>query len=183
MTVGAPIFYPASPIAIRDGTADRLAAVPGLTGVYKARTTPGQDSQLPYAAVWHAGERTSPWGDGNVGEPTFEHNLRLVVDVMAKAGDEHSVDVDIITLVDAIRATLLTDPTWVHLFEGIERCDTRYAYPTQANDIVVQAIIEFEVTFKSAWPPVVPNALKTVAVSLPPGQFDGLAVEFDKLDQ
>lgn len=183
MTVGAPIFYPASPIAIRDGTAARVATVTGLTQVFKARTMPGQDDQLPYAAVWFAGERTTAWGDNNVGAPSFEHTLTLVVDVMAKAGSEAAVDADVVGFVETIRATLLTDPTWVQLFDGIERCDTRYVYPKEATDIVVQAMIEIEVTFRSEWPPVTPNSLITVAVApAPAGALNGFTTQLSNLD-
>lgn len=182
MTLGAPIFYPASPTTIRDGTAARLALVSGLTHVFKARTMPGQDDQLPYASVWLAGERTSVWGDGNVGDPTFTHVLTLVIDVMTKAGDEATLDADIIGFVETIRATLLSDPSWVQLFEGIERCDTRYAYPKDASDILVQGMIEFEVTFRSEWPPVLSQTLNKVGVSLPDASFDYFATEFANLD-
>ncbi len=166
MPTGVPIFYPASPIEIRDGTAARLAVLSGLTEVYKARTTPGQDDQLPYACVWYVGERTQPNGDANVGAPSFLHTLTLVVDILAKAGDEASLDTEIVTLVETARATLMTDPTWIALFEGIEKIDTKYAYPKEATDIAVQAMIEIEVTFRSIWEPVVPNDLKTVAVTV-----------------
>ena len=179
MTVGAPVFYPASPIAIRDGTVARLSAVPGLRKVFKARTIPGQDNQLPYAAVWLAGERTSAWGDANVGDPTFVHALTLVIDVMAKAGNEATLDQDIIAFVETIRATLMTDPSWVRLFESIERCDARYAYPKEAQDIVVQGMIEFEVTFRSEWPPVLPQTLSQVGVALPRGAFNDFMTELD----
>ena len=166
MSTGVPIFYPASPIEIRDGTALRLAVLPGLTNVYKARTTPGQDDQLPYACVWYAGERTQPNGDANTGTPSFLHTLTLVVDVMTKAGDDATLDTEIVGLVETARATLMTDPTWISLFEGIEKIDTRYSYPKEASDVVVQAIIEIEVTFRSRWEPVILHDLKTVAVTV-----------------
>ena len=163
---GCPVFYPAGPIAIRDGTYDRVKTVPGLTNVLKARTAPGQDDMLPYAVVWFAGERTQPNGDANTGAPEFIHTLTLIVDVMVRAGDETTLDTAVVGFVETIRATLMTDSTWIGLFEGIERCDTRYAYPKEAADIVVQAMIEFEVTFRSVWQPYVPNDLDTVAVTV-----------------
>ena len=168
MTIGAPVFYPASPIAIRDGTVARVATVPGLTEVFKARTMPGQDSQLPYAIVWNSGERTEPNGDDNTGAVSFVHTLTLVVDVMTRAADEKALDTEIVLLVETIRATLMTDPNWIMLFEGIRRCDTRYSYPKEASDIMVQAMIEFEVTFRSEWPPFLPNDLTAVTTTARP---------------
>lgn len=187
MPIGEPVFYPASPIEIRDGTAARLTAdatAIGLKNVFKSRTIPTKDDQIPFAAVWHAGERTEPNGDANVGSPSFIHTLTLVIDVVAKAGNETALDTSIVNLVETIRATLLTDPTWVNLFEGIERCDTRYSYPKETNDFLVEAMIEIEVTFRSEWPPYLPNMLKTVTVTpTPPGALNGFTTQFDNLDQ
>ena len=137
--------------------------------------------QLPYAVVWNGGERTDPWGDANVGAPSFNHRLTLIVDVLASAADETTLDADIVGFVETIRATLLTDATWVNLFEGIERCDTRYAYPKEAQSIRAQGTLEFEVTYRSEWPPVVPNDLLEVAVTATqlPGSPEILDVTFE----
>ena len=168
MTIGTPVFYPSSPIAIRDGTFDRVSTVPGLNKTFKARTMPGQDDLTPYACVWYSGERTEPNGDANVGAPSFKHALSLVIDVITRAGSEGDLDAQIVDLVETIRATLMTDPSWIALFEGIEKIDTRYAYPKEAENFFVQAIVEIEVTFRSEWPPYLPNDLKTVVVTVEP---------------
>lgn len=157
-------YYPASPIAIRDGTVTRLQALGLFSNVFKARTQPTKDDQLPLACVWHAGERTQPNGDANTGAPSFLHTLTLAVDVMTKAGSEADLDTEILALIEQTRAALMTDLTWVGLFEGIERCDVRFAYPKETNNFFVQAILEIEVTFRSIWQPLTPNDLTEVAV-------------------
>ncbi len=179
-------FYPAGPIDIRDGTAERLQALPGLTAIFYGRTAPGQDSQLPYALVWNAGERTEPNGEANAGAPSFMHRLTLVVDVLAQAPSgttpetleavEAALDADIVGFAEAIRATLLTDPSWVNLAEGIERCDTRYSYPKEAQAVMAQATIEFELTYRSVFEPVLPNDLHEVEVRGPLGRGTPLLV-------
>ncbi len=165
MTIGAPIFYPAGPLEIRDGTASRLAAVPGLKTVATQRTVPTKDDVLPAALVYHGGERTEPNGDDNVGAPSFFHELTLVVDLVAQAANDAALDTLIVGLAEATRATLLTDATWINLFEGIRRCDVRYAYAKETNAFMAQATVEFEVTFRSAWPPYAPNDFTSVAVN------------------
>lgn len=161
-------FYPQGPIAIRDGTFARVQAIPGLANVFKARAMPVQDGQMPCAVVWNAGERTGPNGDANTGAPEFIHNLTIVIDILVKAGTEGVLDSDIVLLTETVRATLLSDLTWIEMFEGIERCDTRYSYPKEAADLMAQAMIEFEVTYRSIWQPITPNDLKEVAVFAKP---------------
>ena len=129
MTVGTPTFYPAGPIQIRDGTAARVKAMSGFANVYSQRVLPTKDTQMPFACVWHAGDRTEPWGDDNVGAPRFDHSLTMIVDVVIASTSQAALDAPIVDLVERLRATLLTDPTWVALFESCERCDATYEYP------------------------------------------------------
>jgi hypothetical protein len=168
MTIGAPLFYPIGPIDILDGTVTRLQAIQAFKNVYEQRTFPTKDDQLPFAAVWHAGERTEPNGDANVGAPSFFHTLTLVVDVVTSGPDETTLKTNIVQLVETTRATLLTDGSWVQLFEGIERCDTRYNFPKETNLIVAEAVIEFQVTFRSEWPPNEANDFATLGVDARP---------------
>ena len=107
-------------------------------------------------------------GDANVGAPSFDHTLVLTIDVVTTADSEDDLDAGIISLVETIKATLLTDGTWVQLFEGIERCDTRYSYPKETTDYFVQATLEIEVTFRSIWEPYLPNELLQVVTTYPP---------------
>lgn len=180
---GDPIFYPASPLAIRDATFARVAAIPGIVKTFKARVLPRQDGDIPYASVWNAGDRTEPNGDANVGSPSFIHHLTVVVDVMVRSATEADAGDLAETLAETVRTTLLTDPSWLAYSEGVERCETRYAYPKDAESILVQAMIEIELMFRSDWPPFLPNDLKTIAVRTPPGVLDGFTIEFDNLDQ
>lgn len=161
---GAAIFYPASPVEIRDGTVSRIRAIPFFKNVYGQRTKATKDDQLPIASVYHSGETTTPDGDANVGEPRFIHTLKLVVHLLVAAKDDDTLDGVIVNATEFVRGMLMTDSTWVDLFEGIERCDVRYAYPRETNDTFAQASIEFEVTFRSKWPPVAPNDFRQVVV-------------------
>ena len=164
-------FYPAGPIEIRDGTRDRIEALGLFKKVFKGRAAPTQDEQLPLAVVWNMGERTQPEGDANTAEPKFFHNLKLAIDVLTSAASEASADLDIVQIVETVRASLLSDKTWVDLFDGIESCDTRYAYPKEAGNILVQAVIEIEVSYRSTWQPLTPNALKEIVVFAEPGRL------------
>lgn len=183
MTTGAPIYYPASPVEIRNATFARVAAVPGIVKTFKARILPRQDADVPYASVWNAGDRTEPNGDANVGEPSFIHHLTVVVDVMVAAETEADAGDLAETLAERIRAALLTDPSWLDFVEAVERCEVRYAYPKDAEALFVQGMIEIEVLIRSAWPPALPNDLKTIAVTSKTPVLGGFSLAFDNLDQ
>ncbi len=168
MIVGAPTYYPAGPIQIRDGTFDRVKVMTGFANVFKQRVLPTKDDQLPLACVWHGGDRTEPWGDANVGPPSFDHTLAIVVDIMTKAASQNALDAPIVDLVERLRATLLTDPTWVNLFEACSRCDVAYTYPGEGNFFYAKGTVTFELTFRSEWEPVIQTDFTEMDTTYPP---------------
>ena len=185
MSDAGPIFYPESPETIRDGIFARIqASAVGFKTVYRQRTFPIKDDQMPYAAVWTAKDSTIPNGDGNVGEPSFFHTLTLVVDMVAAGKNDDALDATITAMGEGVRDTLLTDASFKLLFEGIERASLHYAYPKETDFIVAIATLEIEVTFRSEWPPVEENDFTRVAVftnearAQPPRRFDGYVTQF-----
>jgi hypothetical protein len=160
-------YYPCSPLEIRDGTYDRLLKIQGLV-VRKARTMATQvndPDQFPNATVYNLGEETQPMGDANCGPPAFQHHLRLGIEVEVLAGNELYLEHDATTLVEQIRILLLSDYTWVNLFEGCERFSVDYAHDSHNDVYLVRAIINIEVTYKSIWEPIVLNDLDSVSIS------------------
>ena len=137
MSDAGPIFYPESPETIRDGIFARIqASAVGFKTVYRQRTFPIKDDQMPYAAVWTAKDATIPNGDSNVGEPSFFHNFTLVVDMVAAGKNDDALDATITAMGEGVRDTLLTDASFKMLFEGIERASLHYAYPKETDFIV-----------------------------------------------
>ena len=164
--IGVPIWYPQSPIAIRDGTWSRLQSITAFEGrVFKARSMPTKDSELPFVAVFHGGDRTRPYGSNKDGAPTFAHDFTLAVDIIAKGASETDLDSNVLELVEEVQRTLLTDASWIQLFEGINKSDTQIIYPKETNFFIVQAALTFEVTLESMWPPVIPNSFQEMTVS------------------
>lgn len=178
-------YYPFSPDDIRDGTVQRLqASVIGFKNVFRQRTIPTKDSQLPLAAIWTLRDRTAPNGDSNVGAPSFIHTLGLAIDIAAAANDDASLDAKLTAMAEGVRNTLLTDASWVQLFEGIEGCSIHYSYPPNGDLTLGIATIELEVTFRSEWPPIEENDFTQVAIAtndpgaMPPRRYDGYQTGF-----
>ena len=166
-TAGTPIFWPpGGPVAIRDGAVACLKATGYFKNVYRQKTTPTKDDQLPVAAVWIVRDDTLPMGDANVGTPSFDHTYTLCIDVLMKAATDDALTATLDDLGMKTRTALLCDGTWRQLFEGIERCSIHPIYPKETNVTFVQAAIEVVVTFRSAWPPYLPNDLKSIVVGV-----------------
>ncbi|WP_158812059.1 hypothetical protein [Beijerinckia sp. L45] len=139
-------------------------AITGLKSVAKTYTKPIKEYNLPLAVVYNAGERTSPMGDANAGQPKFDHRLSLIIDIIAADTSDLNVDADIVTFVEAVKMTLLSDTSWLELFEAVEHVDVSYSYPKDGEDYIAQGQIEFELFFRSMWPPLTPNDFREATV-------------------
>ncbi len=158
MTVGAAEYFPdGGPIAIRDTAWGLVKALTGFANVFRQRTLPEKPDQVPLASVWSGGDRTEPWGDANTGVPRFVHTMNLTVEVMTSAASVDALDGAIVTLVERVRATILTTPAWINLVEAVEKCETSYSYPDEGSILYARGMIEFEVTYRSEWAPVADN--------------------------
>ena len=168
---GVPIFWPSGgPTAIRDGAVAVLKATGYFRNVYKQKTTPTKDDQLPAAAVWMVRDDTAPMGDANVGTPSFDHTYTLCIDVLLTAASDDALTATLDDFSLKTRAALLCDADWRQTFEGIERCSIHPIYPKETNLFFVQAAIEVVVTFRSAWPPYLPNTLEAINATVEPKQ-------------
>lgn len=164
--VSAPVFLPAGPLAIRDGTLARVKAATGFANAWTQRPLPTKDEDLPFAIVWHGGDRTEPMGDANVGPPSFDHTLKLVVVVAVTAETPDGLDADVVAVTEAVRAALLTDPSWLALVEACTKADVGYAFPGDGQIPYARGLIEIEVTYRSEWPPAGGDDLDEVDVEV-----------------
>jgi hypothetical protein len=153
------IYYPEGPLAIRDGTHTRLQDIVGVKHVFKTRTLPTKDDQLPIICVAHGGENGRADGDANVGSPHFLNDLKLLITVVDLATSDLALDAGITRKVEEIKQTLFTDSSWLELFEALESFSVTYHFPREAEVVLCEARIELTVTYRSNWPPV---ALKTL---------------------
>lgn len=162
MSLAPGIYYPEGPLAIRDGTHGRLQDIAGVKHVFKTRTLPTKDDQLPIICVAHGGENGRADGDANVGSPHFLSDLKLLITVVDLATSDLVLDAGISRKVEEIKQTLFTDTSWLELFEALESFAVSYHFPREAEIVLCEARLELTVTYRSSWPPVALNALEEI---------------------
>ena len=168
-TLGQPKFYPeGGPTAIRDGAVALLKATGYFKAVFRNKTTPSKDDQLPCARVRIMRDDTEPMGDNNVGTPTFTHTLTLAVIIVVAAASDDALTAALDDLSLKTRTALLCDNDWRQTFEGIEKASIHPNYPNETNGKLVEAPIEIVVTFRSEWPAYLPNTLETIGATVEP---------------
>lgn len=119
---------------------------------------------LPLLGVYILRETRSPDGDENAGEPRFFHRLHLGIAGAVSAADDGSQFVALEAMMAGIDDCLLTDPTFIRMIEGIEQMDRRSQYAIMGETPLAEIQIEMVVTFRSYWPPVVPDDYRTLHV-------------------
>jgi hypothetical protein len=162
VTLAPGIYYPQGPIAIRDGTHARLEDITGIKEVFKTRTLPTKDDQLPAICVAHGGESARALGDNNAGAPKFINELKLLITIVDIANSDLVLDAGIARKVEEIKQTLFTDTSWLELFEAIDGFSVTYHFPRDGEILLCEARMELTVVYKSDWPPYAVNWLEQV---------------------
>jgi hypothetical protein len=162
VTLAPGIYYPQGPIAIRDGTHARLEDITGVREVFKTRTLPTKDDDLPIICVAHGGESGRPNGDNNAGAPKFINDLKLLITVVDIATSDLALDAGIARMVEEIKQTLFTDTSWLELFEAIDGFSVSYHFPREAEVLLCEARMELTLVYRSDWPPYAINPLEQV---------------------
>jgi hypothetical protein len=141
-------------------TAERLRTLLVPTpfkSVYGVRTYPTKDDMLPCATVALGRDRMDADGDDNAGEPSFKHRTTINVSALCSAESQFFLTGRLNAAKNAILAALLSDPEWLSLVEAVSSIDVSMVYPNESGTVFAEARIALEVTFRTDWPPVVPD--------------------------
>lgn len=157
---------------IRDATIARLetlaryhpAGRPDLPPVIRRTPVmPPQVDDLPCLLCFCLGQTMSAEGDANAGAPSFEHELKLAIASVLPADDSDALD-DLTSAAGAeILELLLEDPDWLALFEAVTRVEQEVAFDQQ-NYLAAIVRTTITVTYRSDWPPRVPDTLALVSL-------------------
>ncbi len=160
---------------IRDDTIARLRGLvryaprgrPGAPAqIRRTPVMPPQVDDLPCLLVYLTGQRMTPDGDANAGEPSFVHEAVLNISGVLAADDEDGLD-DITSAAAAeILETLLGDPDWLGPFEAVTAVEQRVGFDTQ-NYLAAIVLTSITVTYRTSWPPRVPDDFGAVSMRTP----------------
>jgi len=173
---------------IRNGILDRLKQVPTFQSVRRWATTSAmriqsqlQADQIPFVGVYLVDETMGPDGDANHAEPRFLHTVRLGFSVVIASPDDAVAE----TNLDACHWTimnLLTNERW-HKFpavglwnggdpiriEAVTRGSRKNVFGNRLlnNDTQVAELqMDLTVTHRTYWPPIIPDTLNTIHVTV-----------------
>jgi hypothetical protein len=159
---------------IRDETASRLTTLArffpvgqpsGPARVRKGFILPTLDEHIPAIQIYVASDAMSAEGDENAGEPTFNHSVRLVVSGLIRANDADGLDVALDEAGQDILSTLLSDPGWLALFEGISQIDrTIHLHNDDRTLLMAEVRTIFALSYRSEWPPTVAGSFGAVRI-------------------
>lgn len=137
---------------------DRIQAIPGFASFRKTPMLTLQGEKLPCLQCLYMRLQDRPDGDSNTAEPRFFHQFTIGFEaVIAQENAENMMD-DLITAMGGINTVLLTDPTFIDLIEGFQSSDGRPVYGQRIAEIPVAMYQrEMVVTYRSTWPPVIPD--------------------------
>jgi len=173
--------------AIRDAIVDRLKTLPGYKKPPRKVPLPQQQpNDLPQLSVFIMGERLTPDGDAGAGEPSFVSEVTIGISDMRGFATPMVLDGQNDAAVDLIETRLLTDPTFVRgadlskaednparwpLFEAVTGITRRRVYPQDGETYFAELRLEMTFRTRVDFPPIVPDELHSIAVTLkPPGE-------------
>ncbi|UQR66213.1 hypothetical protein LRP30_13580 [Bradyrhizobium sp. C-145] len=121
-------------------------------------------TDLPLLGVYILRETRSTDGDANAGEPRFFHRLHLGIAGAVSAADDGSQFTTLESMMAQIDERLLTSPAFISMIEGVEQMDRRSQYAIMGETPLAEIQIEIIVTFRTYWPPVIPDDYRTLHV-------------------
>ena len=148
-----------------------LNLLPGYVVTRMDRALPDQDVAFPTLGVFFIREQMSPDGDANAGEPSFVNDLTIGVSSVGESKPD-ALEADARTRSAAILSAVLTSASFNRLIEGFSGVTSSIAFPGKGDRLLVEARVEFTVTFRTDWPPVVPDDYQGANVTARPAHHE-----------
>lgn len=158
-------------IALRDAAYTRLATMVGSDPVQylfryigKVPIEQEPDDQLPSLLVIASNEQMQADGDAVDGPPRFINSLTLNMLVSLSGNDRDRCDTRLSTRMTAVMSTLLCDPTFVVLFEGVESASATRQFDKDGERFFARAHIVLVLQYRTQFDPVIPDDFKQVGI-------------------
>lgn len=129
---------------------------------------PLADTDLPALSVFLPRETMSPDGDANAAEPKFINDMTLGVVISVGFDTPEALDEDTVGRADTALEALLTTPSFLKLFESIERVDQKTVFDKDGQTFLVEIQFDITIRFRTDWPPVVPDDFLSMSIAARP---------------
>lgn len=165
-------------VEIRDAAIARLRPLgryapkgrPGTPAlIFRSPALPTQSASVPCLCVFLGSQTMTADGEANHGEPSFLHEMQLNIWSVLTADGVDELDDRLAAAGQEILVTLLEDPGWLRLFEGVTSVTQQNRFePSQYFGAVVATTIT--VAYRTTWPPRVTDNFGSVSLRTPDGR-------------
>lgn len=176
---------PSPATQIRDAIATRLTGRSWLpvTTLRKQVRPQLQEEDLPALVVVVADEQETPEDEANTGQPRFTNEVTIGISYCVSLKLPEDLDDLLDAATDQIRATLLTDPTFVRgvdpskalndparypLFEAVTKVRRGRLFPQAGATYFAEGRLELTFQFRTSYDPVIPDMLEHVTFAARP---------------
>ncbi len=153
---------------IRDKIYELLLPLPGFVKVRKVAQRQLQPEETPCITVLRGDENLAADEDATAGPPHFEHSATFHISIIRGFNDPVVLDGDSDEDMDLVQETLLRNPDFIGMFEGIASIRRSHAWPQIGDAYYVELRLELTVQYRSIWEPVIPDDFLSVAVKTKP---------------
>lgn len=185
------------PLRVRDGILVRVQALPYFAAFKRFSTNKMlqiQPQDLPFCGVYHIQTLMAPDGDANVGEPRFRTSVRIGFSVIILNNDPSAAEYKLDEAFMALTGGLLSDPTLYNnsqfKIQGyVSGAATHEFGSPMADNETPMAELRFELVCDLGmvtYPPVVPDDLETIHVTVGDPQAESMQkieYEIDQMQQ
>jgi hypothetical protein len=136
-----------------------------------------QPDQLPALGVYIVSENSVM--DGNVSIPQFVVRLELMIALTVMASDPVFIDGALDDFAGNVYNILLTDPTFLVMFEYVENVKRGFAFKKEGESYIAEIGVTFAVSYRSRYEPLAPNSLTMVDIKI--AETDGTPIPEERI--
>lgn len=133
-----------------------------MKSVRKAPITTVQPEQLPALGIFVLSERDLP--DGNTSIAQFVTHLEIGISWVAMSSDSLILDGTLDQFVAQSKIALLSDATFLQLFEYVEEISREMSYSKEGESYICENRMRLKVSYRTDYPPFAPYDLTLIDI-------------------
>lgn len=129
----------------------------GVTGqIERSRFTPHNAQHYPLILVYCRKDVGNTPGSARVHTPQFNHTTTLAISVFEIGDSGSAIETSLLARGQSIADALLTNRDFVDTFEGVSAMRTDIVVPDDAEELIAQLVLEFDLLHATDFIPVMP---------------------------